>query len=184
MSTKPFKNNRLRVMYFWFLTLIIILISVLYIAEKFKYANEKEKLDKVNMHLYDIEVEDPLKEILLFLGTRPIETVDWEEQQFREELSSIFNNIEDGITNINNSEVEAIPEKIHELLQTLQKEITSIQDNTHIEKPLEQQTKEKIMDFSTSISSCKVDELNRNWEQAESEVECLNEQLLFNNETS
>lgn len=162
-------------MIIWISSLLILFISILYIADRNKYANEEIQLEKENIHLYDLKVETPLRFLVNYLGVQPVELVDWEEQQFLEDLSTTFNNIETGISNINNLEIGLIPKRIRELLHNLQEEVISLQENINKEKSLDQDTKEKIVNFSKSISLCKVEELNRSWEEIESELECLNE---------
>jgi hypothetical protein len=170
MTTKnSFKDTR-TIITILVLSIIILVILNLYLAKK-------EELDQSNMYLYELEVEGPLRVLLNYLGLRPVDSVDWKEQEFREGLTLIISDIEEGLRNIDVPILEEIPETTHTELRTMQEKIWSILGSLQNDKTLDDRVREEIMGLSKSIYTCKVDTYNKSWEQINTELACLNENI-------
>ncbi|SET64882.1 hypothetical protein SAMN05216389_11868 [Oceanobacillus limi] len=169
-----YSDRRLSPIIIGVLSILLLIVSILYFAERGKYANAKEKLDSTNMYLYQIEVESPLRGFLNYLGVQQVEDVDWEELDIQE-IASKFSELERGLENINAPNIEGIPEETLIVLQTLQDKIKLI--NIQTEKTLDENTKEEIMNLTKNINTCEVSEFNRSWEQITSEIKCLNNEI-------
>ncbi|MFD2046144.1 hypothetical protein ACFSTA_11825 [Ornithinibacillus salinisoli] len=172
--TDKYSDRRLSPIIIWILSIILLVISILYFAEREKYANEKEKLDNKNMYFYQLEVESPLRGFLIYFGLREAEEVDWDEQIIQE-IASKFRELEEGIDRISAPNIEGIPEETLAVFQTLQDKIKLI--SVQSEKTVDENTKEEIMNFTKAIYTCEVDEYNRSWEQITSEIKCLNKEI-------
>ncbi|MBS3679834.1 hypothetical protein KGF86_06375 [Ornithinibacillus massiliensis] len=169
-----YSYRKFRSLIMWILIITILILFVFLLAERGKYANEKDKLESATMYLYNLEVESSIRSLLLYLGLRPAVEIEWEEQEVRETLNYYFANLDRGIDNINDPILEGIPEKVHTELLTLQETIKSFQQSIQSQETIDDTTKEEIMKLSSSIHRCNVEEHNRSWEQIFSEIECLN----------
>jgi hypothetical protein len=149
------------------LSIIILVISNLYLAKK-------EELDQSNMYIYELEVEGPLRVLLNYLGLRPVDSVDWEEQEFREGLTYIISDIEEGLRNTDVPILDGIPETTYTELKIMQEKIWTILGSLQNDKTLDDKLREEIMGLSKSIYTCKVDTYNKSWEQVNTELACLN----------
>lgn len=170
-----YSNRKFRSLIIWVLMITIFILFIFLLAERGKYANEKEKLESATTYLYYLEVESNLRSLLLYLGLRPAREIEWEEQEVRESLNYHFDNLDRGIDNINDPILEGIPEKVHTELLTLQETIKSFQQSIQSQETIDDTTKEEIMNFSNSIHRCNVEEYNRSWKQIIPEMECLNQ---------
>lgn len=159
-------------------SLVILIISILYLAERNKYVNEKEKLEKVNMYVYDLEVKSPFAVISYFLGQRPVESVNWDEEAFRKDLQSLFRDLDYGLINIDHTDPQIVPTNILLQLHHLQEKVRPIFNNINREKPLDKLTKVEIMNLSESVYLCEISEFTRSWENIESKLKCLNEAIV------
>lgn len=155
------------------LLLAILIILMLFLSERNKYVNEKGKSEKVAIYLYKLEVESPLMVLSYFLGIRSIESVDWNDKVFQEDLKHLFRDLDHGISNIDNLEAEVIPEKTRTYIQTIREKIAPIYNAIRKEDTLDEMTKAKVMAFSETISSCELGGVKRSYKQIDSKLECL-----------
>ena len=79
-----------------------------------------EKFEKVTMYLYDLEVKYPLLVLLSFLGQQPVESVNWNEEEFRQGLQSIFGELGRGLTNIDYYDPQLVPNNVLSQVHDLQ----------------------------------------------------------------
>ncbi|WP_047985577.1 hypothetical protein [Ornithinibacillus californiensis] len=166
-TKKSFKNTGILI------TILVLSIITLVILNL--YLAKKEELDQSNMYLYELEVESPLRVLLNYLGIRPAESVEWEEEEFREGLTSIIRDIEEGLQNTDVPILDGIPETTYTELKNMQEKIWTILGRLQNDKTLDDKVREEIMGLSKSIYTCKVDTYNESWEQINTELACLNE---------
>lgn len=177
MTTKYSLKRNQSVTIIFIFSLVILIISCLYLTERNKYVNEREKLEKVNMYLYELEVKNPLVVISFFLGQQPVESVNWDEEVFRKDLQSIFRNLDNGITNVDYFDPQIVPNAILLQLHHLQEKVGLTLMNINREKPLDEETKVEIMNLSKSVYLCEINEITSSWGQVELKLECLNEAI-------
>ncbi|GIO27988.1 hypothetical protein [Ornithinibacillus bavariensis] len=168
MKTKSFKYRSL----IYILASITLFLLILCLVAYGKYTDKKEEFDKVSLYLYELEVETPLEAILNYIGTGPIELVDWDKQGLHEELTFLFNNLDKGLFNVDYLGTEVIPEETLTQLWNLQKIIQIIVNDTS-EDSINNETKERIIKLTNAINSCEMIGINRSWNQVHSELECL-----------
>ncbi|PAV28208.1 hypothetical protein CIL05_17740 [Virgibacillus profundi] len=175
-------NRRLSSIVILILSVALLVVSILYFSQRVTYSNEKEylteELDNTKMHFYQIQVEDPLRSLLNYLTIRPAEEVDWEEQLIQE-TTSIFLELDRGITNISTPSIRGIPDDTRTELQNLQGNIGTILSSLQSEQPLDMETKEGIMYFTKSIDACVQFADRQSWERFNSDMECLNKEIII-----
>ncbi|MBD7985061.1 hypothetical protein H9649_10725 [Sporosarcina sp. Sa2YVA2] len=178
MSMKYVLNKNKYVSIIFILSLVIFTLSILYFNELKNNANENEDLEKVSMYMYDLEVKSPLLVILFFLGLQPVESIDWEEEAFRKDLQSIFRDVEGGLTNIDYYNPQIVPNHVLLQLQDLQEKVRHILITIKREKPVDEQTINKIMSVSKSIYVCEINEISQEWSEIESKLKCMNDAII------
>jgi hypothetical protein len=156
------------------LSLITLITLLMYLEERNNYATEKERLEDVNMQVYDLLVESHLIGLSFFVGTQPDNSKEWDEQVNRKGLNSFYQNLDNGISNINQSRIEVVPDKILVQLKSLQEKIKPTLDSIQSEIKLDEIANEEIIDLSRSIYSCELLGYNSSWKQIETKLECLN----------
>lgn len=173
MPTKYALNKNKYVFIIFILSLVIFTLSILYFNELKN--NENENLEKVSMYMYDLEVKKPLSTILFFLGLQSVESIDWEEEEFRKALQSIFRDVDEGLTNIDYYNPQIVPNHVLLQLQDLRETVRLILITINREKPIDEQTTNKIMSISESILKCEINEISQSWNEIESKLKCINE---------
>jgi hypothetical protein len=164
------------------LSVSLLFVSILYFSQQVRYSNEKEyltkELDNTNMHSYQVQVEDPLRFLLNYLTVRPAEEVEWEEQLIQK-TTSIFLELDSGITNLATPSLVGIPDDTLTELQNLKGNIETILSSLQSEQPLDMKTKEGIMNFTQSVDTCVQFADSQSWERITSDMECLNEEIII-----
>jgi hypothetical protein len=175
-------HRRLSSIVIFILYVSLLVFLILYFSQRVTYSNEKEylneKLEHTNMYFYQIQVESPLRTLLNYLTIRPAEEVDWEAQLIQE-TTSIFLELDRGITNISTPSIIEIPDDTRTELQNLQGNIGTILSSLQNEQPLDMETKERIMNFTQSIDECVHFEERQSWERFTSDMKCLNKEITI-----
>ena len=175
-------NNSLRknrcVIIIWILSLVILIFSILYFAERNKYSNQSQKLEQTNLYLYELEVKSPLVILLNYLGARPVEAVDWDEEVVSNDIQHILRELDSGLTNIYNPALQNVPNDIQLQLHDLQDKLYPILKNVYTEEPFDEQSKVAIMNLSEAVSVCDISEIIIGWDQVKSKLECMNAALV------
>lgn len=168
MKTKSCKYRSM----IYILASISLILFILCLAAYGKYTEKTEEFDRVSLYLYELEVETPLETILNYIGTGPVELVDWDKQVLHEELTFLFDNLDKGLFNVDYLGTEVIPEETLTQLWNLQEIIQNIVNDT-LGISIHNETKEKIMKLTNAVDSCEMIGINRSWDQVHSELECL-----------
>lgn len=165
------------------LGIALLVVSIFYVSERIASANEIEylngELDRTSITFYQSQVEDNLKSLLISLGLRPVDDVDWEGQYFQM-VTDKFLELNKGITNIATPTLitERIPENLRTELQGLQRNLENILSNLQNEQELNLQTKEEIMNFTAAVHKCVQFAESQTWNRMTNDIECLNEEII------
>lgn len=168
-------KKNISIIVIFILSLLTLTFSILYFNEQNKDVDEYGKQEKVKMYLYDLEVKKPLTVISFFLGIQSVESIDWEEADFRKDLQSLFRELDEGLRNIDYYDPQIVPTDVLVQLQHLKEKVSLILININREKPLDEQTTVDIMGLSKSVYDCEINVFTEDWKQVETKLKCLNE---------
>lgn len=161
--TAKYKNYKICLIAF---SLLLLVLSV-------KYVKERKQIEQTTVYLYNVEVENHLAVLSMFLGSN-VDLLHWGDKVFQRDLENLFFEVNIGILNIvGEAGIKLhVPQSVLGHLYSLREKIQPFSESLHKESiPI--QARHEIIKWSNQIRICELTKNSDTWEQIDLKLHCL-----------